>query len=179
MSYDQEPEYRERGPLASFEVRVESFDTSHFYADVVRAATDRIVGANYPTSTLVKAVREAADAMVSARINEVLTDTISELLKKPIQRYDTFGNPVGVPLSVEDIIRNGADTVLSEQVDSSGKPTNSAYTANKKSRLEWVVQQAVVSGLERELHDAAKQVRAEVTAKATASVAALLAGVKA
>lgn len=178
MSYDfEEPQRCEVGPKATFSIRVESFDTSTFYEDVVRGAVDRIVGPRYPESALVKKINEAAAALVEQKINDTISTAIDDLIAKPIQKYDTFGNPVGLPISVEEIVRVGADKFLTEIVDSEGRSTTSSF-GMKYTRLEWLVHRAVVNDLAKEMKEEVYKVRGELLKRASEAAAAVLAGTR-
>lgn len=175
--YEQEPPFSEPGPKATFNISVESFDTSTFYQDVVRAVVDRILGKNWSEAALEKRINEAVQDKVLERLDATIDKTVKALLTSPIQKYDTFGHPVGEPLSVETIVRNGTETYLTESVDSNGRPTRDNF-GGRKTRLERIVEQNVVDGLSREIAEEAKKVRAEVVKRAQEAAAAVLAGVK-
>ena len=175
MTYYEEPKHREPGPKATFEVKVESFDTSTFYEDIVAAAVKQVVGPRYPEAALVKQIHEAAAAMISQRIDAAIASTIESLMTKPIQKFDTFGNPVGEALSIEDIVRNGADLLLTQRVDREGRVTSNSYDT-KMTRVEWLVQQAVIANLSKEMKAEADKVKAALLQRASAAAAAVLTG---
>ena len=175
--YEEEFDPRQPGPKATFDVKVESFDTSTFYEDIVRAAVDRIVGSRYPESALVKQINEAASALVSKKIDAAIASAIDDLVAKPIQKFDTFGKPVGVPLSVEEIVRAGADRFLTETVDREGRVSTSSYDT-KHTRLEWLIERAVLNGLAKEMKTEADKVKTELLKRAGAAAAAVLTGAK-
>lgn len=178
MSYDfEEPQSREAGPKATFNVQVQSFDTSTFYEDIVLAAVDRVVGPCYPESALVKQINEAASALVAKKIDAAISSAIDDLVAKPIQKFDTFGKPVGVPLSVEEIVRAGADRFLTELVDREGRVSTSFYD-QKHTRLEWLIERAVLNGLAKEMKTEADKVKSELLKRASAAAAAVLTGAK-
>ena len=175
--YEQEPPFSEPGPQAEFTVEVKSFDTSTFYADIVNAAVERLVGTSWSPAKLQKDIQARVQEKVDERLNAAVADAVSSLLTKPIQKFDTFGNPVGEARTIEGIVRDGAETFLTETVDSSGRPARDAY-GNKQTRLEWLVQQTVVSGLAKDMKTEAEKVRAALVKRASEAAGAALAGVK-
>jgi hypothetical protein len=178
MSWDYpEPPTTEPGPALELEIQVKSFDTSHVYGDVIDAIVARLIG-RYNDNALTKQITDAVQSRVLARIDAIAGDVVQDLLTKPIQKHDTFGKPIGDPISVEDIVRNGAEKLLTEMVDSEGRVSRDSY-GMKHTRLEWLVQKHVVSGLTKELEPYAKAARAAVTQRATEAAAAVIAGVKA
>lgn len=177
MNYEEEP-LRGPGPKATFEVKVESFDTSSFYEDVVRAAADRIVGSRYPENAIVKAIHQAAAETIEKRIDAAIASTIDKLLSDPIQKFDTFGKPVGEAMSVEEIVRAGADRLLTETVDREGRSAKNGYGTTYKTRLEWLVENAVLNNLAKDMKAEADKVRTALVQRASAAAAAVLAGVK-
>lgn len=175
--YEQEPPHSEPGPQAEFTVEVKSFDTSTFYTDIVNAAVERLLGASWSSSKLQRDIEARVQAKVDERLNAAVSEAVSSLLTKPIQKFDTYGHPVGEARSIEEIVRNGAETFLTETVDSNGRPTRDSY-GTKHSRLEWLVQQNVVHGLSKEMKTEADKVRAALVQRASEAAAAVLAGVK-
>ena len=178
MSYEPEYAPASPGPKASFTVKVDSFDTTTFYDDVVRAAVEQVTGRGWSDSQLVKDIKTATQQKVTARLEAVIDAALADLLAEPIQKFDTFGNAVGAPISVEEIVRNGATTFLTENVDSEGRATRESY-GTKYSRLEWLVQRHVIHGLAKEMQAEATKVKAELVSRASAAAAAVLAGVNA
>ena len=175
---DEDFEPRTSGPAAKFSVSVESFDTDGFYSAMVCAAVQNITGrAGYSDNALAKQIKETALLKITERLDAALDTTLDELLARPIQAFDTFGNPVGTAVYLEEIVKNGASTFLTEPVNSDGKPARDSY-GTKKSRLAWAIERQVVNGLAKMVEDEAKAVRAEVAKRAKDAVAAVLAGVK-
>lgn len=171
--------FGKRAPLAKFSISVETFDTSTFYTDMVNSAVQQVLGRpGYSENALQKQVREAVAVLVRERIDAAIAAEVEALVSKPIQKFDTFGNPVGAPVSVEEIVRLGAQQFLTEPVDRDGKPVRDSYTT-KDSRIGWMVKKIVVQGLAKDIEEHAKAARAEVTKRAQQAAAAVIAGVKA
>ena len=171
--YGEQPEPEPPGPRLSFDLKVDSFDTSRFYEDVVNRAVENFVGSAWSPTELGRRVQAAVSEKVTERLNVVLEEAVAALLSKPIQKFDTLGNPVGVPTAVEDIIRDGATLFLSETVDRQGRATRDAY-GDTKTRLAHIVEEKIVAGLRKEMEAEASKVRAELIRRASDAAAAVL-----
>ena len=175
--YDEQSEPEAPGPRLSFDLKIESFNTSRFYDDVVNRAVEQMLGASWSPQKLAKDVQAAVQDKVLERLDAVLGDAVTTMLSKPIQQFDTFGEPVGKPISVEDIVRNGATGFLTEHVDRDGKPNRNSY-GDKKTRLERLVEDSVNSSLQKEMKVEIDRVRAELINRAAEAAAAVLARIK-
>jgi hypothetical protein len=161
-------------------LEVESLDTSGLYGDVVRSLAGTILARGaYSADGIQAAVLSEVDRVISAKLNEALDATIAGILSKPIQKFDVFGNAVGEPTSVEQIVEHGAGVFLHQLVDNDGKPATGHTYGTKKTRIEWLIEKHVIQGLAKELEPHAKLARQEVTKRAAEAAAAVIAGVKA
>lgn len=171
--YMEQPEPEQPGPRMSFDIRVESFDTSRFYADIVDRAVERMLGQSWQPSQIAKTVQGAVSAEVARRLDGILEEAVAGLLSKPIQKFDTFGSPVGDPISVESLIRDGATAFLTETVDSQGRASRDAF-GDKKTRLARIVENAVITGLRKDMEQEAGRVREQLVKHASDAAAAVL-----
>lgn len=181
MSYGEyEDDPAPPGPPMKLRLEVESLDTSGLYGDVVSSLAKTILGRGaYSDGGIQKAVLAEVDRLISAKLTAALDETIANLLSKPIQKFDTYGNPVGEAIGVDAIVKNGAEVFLHQQVDSEGKPAQLNAYGTKQTRIEWLIQKHVVQGLAKEVEPYAKLARQEVSKRAAEAAAAVIAGVKA
>lgn len=144
---------------------------------IVDQAVQVLLDSRYSPSELRRDIEKAVSVQVTERLNAVIGDAVAEMLSKPIQRYDTFGEPEGEPLSIESIVRNGANAYMTEKVDSNGKPTRDSF-GSPKSRIERLIEEAVINGLSRDLKTEADRVKAELVKRASEAAAAIFAKIK-
>lgn len=145
--------------------------------NIVDQAVQMLLDSRYSPTELRRDIEKAVSAQVTERLNNVIGEAVADMLSKPIQRYDTFGKAKGEPLSLESIVRNGANTYMTEKVDSYGKPTRDSF-GSPKSRIERLIEEAVVTGLARDMKVEAEKVRAEVVKRANAAAAEILTRIK-
>lgn len=163
------------GPPIKMQISMESLDTAGLYMDVVREMATRLLGEGYPESALRKQVLEAVNAEVQRRLDAVLAERVEELLTKPIQKRDAFGNAEGPATNLLDIVASAGTLFLTETVDESGKPGRDAYSFNRyKTRAEWLVSKVVLANLSKEIQAEAASIREGVVKRAKAAVAELL-----
>lgn len=151
-------------------------DETRVEEQVIQELTDRLLP-GYSSDSLRTLVKKAMDQTVLERLNKVLEQQARDLLSRPIQKYDTFGNKVGEPVSIEMIIQSGANIYLTELVDSNGKPSNSQYET-RKTRLQWVLERVAIDGLSKEIKAEAETLKLELQKKATAAAAQLITQIK-
>ena len=151
-------------------------DETRVEEHVIQEIADRLIQ-TYSETQLARTVKKAMDAEVLLRLERVIEEQVQNMLSRPIQTYDTFGNPVGKPLSLSDVLRAGADTYLTQLVKSDGTPSNSQYDT-RKTRLHWVVEKVAIEGLNKHIQDEAKTLKLELQRKATAAAAQLITQIK-
>lgn len=145
--------------------------------EIVEHAVSVLLDSRYSPTELRREIEKVMSARVVERLNETISLTVDEMLSKPIQRYDTFGNAAGEPLSIESIVRNGANAYMTENVDSQGKPSTSGW-GTAKSRIEWLIESSVLNNLARDLKTEADRVRVELVKRASEAAAAVFAKLK-
>lgn len=154
------------------EIKIE-LDESHIMEQVIQEIADRLMN-QYGADSLTKLVKKAVDADIQARLDETILLHMQSVISKPIQRFDTFGQPVGTPLSLEEIMRSGAERYLTEMTKSDGTISTSQFDTNRKPRLMWAVERVAIEGLAAHINTEAKAIKAELQKKATAAAAQLL-----
>ena len=142
----------------------------------IQEIADRLLN-SYSQDSLGTKVKKAMDQAILERLNEVIEEHVQDMLSRPIQTYDTFGNPTGKPLSLSDVLRAGADTYLNQLVKSDGTVSNSQYDT-RKTRLHWAVERVALEGLSKYVQDEAKTLKLELQRKATAAAAQLITQIK-
>lgn len=172
--YDDEP--HGPGPAMNLTLTVESLDTSGLYSDVVRVLADRLMGERWSESCLRAFVVAAVSQRVEQRLDGILAEGAAEMLTKPIQKRDAFGNAVGEPTDLGKIVETAGAAFLTEKVKENGQPA-SQYD-NGATRMEWIVRKIVNDALTKNLTEEAKRLRAELEARAKAAVAELLTKVR-
>jgi len=151
-------------------------DETRVEEQMIQEIADRLLQ-TYSEAKLAQAVKKAMDAEILLRLDKVIEEQVQDMLSRPIQTYDTFGSPVGKPLSLSDVLRTGADTYLTQLVKSDGTPSNSQYDT-RKTRLQWAVEKVALEGLNKHIQDAAKTLKLELQKKATAAAAQLITQIK-
>ena len=95
---------------------------------------------------------DAIDAIIAERARAVVED----LLAKPVQPTDAFGNPKGEPTTLQAVLARRIEGWCLDPVNREGKVANGdRWSGASLSRLEWLVGQIVD-------HRMAEMVKAEV-----------------
>lgn len=151
-------------------------DETRVEEHVIQEIADRLLQ-GYSEAKLAQTVKKVMDTEILFRLDKVIEEHVQDMLSRPIQTYDTFGSPVGKPLSLSDVLRAGADTYLTQLVKSDGVPSNSQYDT-RKTRLQWVVEKVAMEGLSKYVQNEAKSLKLELQKKATAAAAQLITQIK-
>ena len=148
----------------------------HIEEQVIQEIADRISN-QYGAESLITKVKKLVDLTVQDRLEGVISNAVAQALSTPIQRYDTFGNKVESPMSLEEIVRAGADRYLKELTKHDGTVSTSNYDT-RKPRIMWALEQHAIKGLDAEIKEHAKAIKADLTKKATLAAAQLLTQIK-
>jgi hypothetical protein len=70
---------------------------------------------------------------INERLEKMMQEKIDETFNLPFQRTDCWGDPIGKKTSIREIIKERADSYLSEKVDNDGK--NSDYGKFTRAEL--------------------------------------------
>lgn len=151
-------------------------DETRVEEQMIQEIADRLLQ-GYSETKLAQTVKKAMDAEILRRLDKVIEEQVQSMLSRPIQTYDTFGSPVGKPLSLSDVLTAGAETYLTQLVKSDGTPSNSQYDT-RKTRLHWTVEKVALEGLNKHIQDTAKTLKLELQRKATAAAAQLITQIK-
>ena len=145
---------------------------------VVSEISNRLINSPYYGKTeLQKAVMAAIDTQIMEQLDRVITEEVTRVLHRPIQRYSTFGEPEGTPISLADLMRDGVQQFLTESVNEQGKRSGSQYE-KWMTRLEWITKEVAIKELDKEVKTHAAGINAELKKKATQAAAQLLASLK-
>lgn len=145
---------------------------------VVADISQRLINSPYYGKTELQAlVMKAIDTAIMDQLKNVIAEEVARMFHRPIQRYSTFGEPEGTPISLADLMREGAQQFLTESVNEQGKRSGSQYE-KRMSRLEWITKEVAIAQLDKAVKEHATQINAELKKKATLAAAELLAKLK-
>lgn len=115
----------------------------------------------------VRRYREIAESTVrqtvEKHVGEAMGQIIQDMIKTPMTRTDTFGNPLGEPITLATVIEETAKSYLTTIVDNDGKPTNqTGYGAKKLTRAEWLMGQVANKEFDRQIQNEIAKIKAQV-----------------
>ncbi|GLY81862.1 hypothetical protein [Actinoallomurus iriomotensis] len=114
-------------------------------------------------STLRRRIREIRDEEIRAQITPMIAETIA----KPIQRTVAYGDPIGEPISMREVVVDEARKILQ------GTPKGS-YDRNAQPLGRQLIHEMVSRELKTELADAIKAERQKVVDAVRAQAAELI-----
>lgn len=171
MSYDDYEEDERDQPAAVTKVEVE-VPTPTLDQVANRMAMQLLAGERYSSERppLRALAEQKLDALISEKIEARATAIVEDLLTKPIQRTDTFGQPTGEPVSLHAILAKEIEGWCAASVDSSGREGRDSY-GTRTTRLEWLVKQVASSDLQQAVTKEVDRIKAELKSAATGAIA--------
>lgn len=133
--------------------QVTGHETEHGFAFTVEVRppnpddiTDALARRMVSDYTMGQAMRSAVEERFSQLVREAVDDmakaAISEAMQAPRQRTDEYGNPVGDPVSFQQMIAAQVAAWQEETVDYQGNPKRrDAYSRDVSTRFEHLVRQ--------------------------------------
>lgn len=107
-------------------------------------------------NALIKQAQDLIGNLISEIVTAKATPIIEELLAKPLQPTDGFGNPVGEPASLQFVLAQHITQWATTTVDSNGNPAKRDAYNRASPRIDWALG-AIVNGPLK------KQIDAEVS----------------
>ncbi len=125
---------------------------------------------------VVRAVRDAIAKKAGTAVEQALKDEISDWVKEqvtqtilaPIQRTNSYGSPVGEPVSLVDLILECAQSYLSAWVNCRGEDDRHGSTGSMPRAAfiaRQVTEQIVKEAIEPEVAKVREAVKAQVSAR--------------
>lgn len=115
--------------------------------------------------------RSVMDAVVTRMVTEKATPIIEDLLTKPIQPTDNFGQPCGEPTSLQGVLARRITDWCDDTVDSDGKPKKKDHYNSVATRMSWALGQIVNNELKVAVAKEVKDITDRLRAAATANIA--------
>lgn len=128
-------------------------------------------------SKLLKRAQEIVEETLSQIISERARPMIEELLSKPLQRTDGFGNAVGEPTSLEQTLAGYIAAWGSEVINSEGKPAkpNGYNSGQIGTRISWELGRLVDSEMSRQVRAETDKIVKQLKDSATQKIASQIA----
>lgn len=123
------------------------------------------------------ALRRMAEERLRSLIDEAVTTkaagVIEEIMARPLQRTDSYGQPVGEPVSLAAVIADRVENWATERVDQDGKleGKNNRFGAVFSTRLEHMVRDLASGDLKRAVDKEVTAIRDQLKAGASAAIA--------
>lgn len=141
----------------------------------VTAEIARQIIATQPYGTsreILTAARAKLDETIGEAIKTRALPVIEELMSKPLQPTDAFGNPVGEPTSLQGLIAQRVTAWCTDPVDSSGALCKQSVYGNKPiTRMAWMLSQIIGSELRGAIDAEVKRMTAELKGSAAQAIA--------
>jgi len=132
-----------------------------------------VAGAGYSArSDYHQHVLEKIDDLIATKLSVRLDAVINEILAKPMQPRDPFGNPVGEPRTLEGFIAHYVTNYANELVDRDGKTkTKDSYGTQYAPRIDWALGKIVHGELKKQIDDEVSKIVSTLRAGATNLIA--------
>lgn len=114
---------------------------------------------------------EVLDHLIDKIVTEKATPIIEELLAKPLQPTDGFGNPIGEPTSLQSVLAHHITQWASTPVDSQGQPSKRDSYNKPSPRIDWALGAIVNGELKRQVDAEVSKITATLKAAATNNIA--------
>lgn len=142
-----------------------------FVEEVARRATLELLRRVKPAT--IEDIRKEVLASVKGTVEAECGVIVREVLASQIRRTNTYGEPIGEPISFRDHIAGLAKSFLEERVDSDGRPNG--YSDQMKPRVRWFIDRAVAEVTKNDLTKAIGEAVAEVKKGLTGNMTRMLA----
>lgn len=106
--------------------------------------------------------------MIAVRAREV----IAELLGKPLQPTDSYGNPKGAPTTLQAILTAQIESWATTPVNREGRPSTEHHCGSKPvPRLDWMLGEIVSDKMRHEMAEETKKIASQLKDGATKVIA--------
>lgn len=124
-----------------------------------------------------KSFHAVAVGAINKAVEGKIAERLEVLISKPIQKTDTYGNPVGEPTSFDAMIGEAVDRALTSHVDLYGKPKpyGSSKGMHDLTLFEYALRRVALEGLDKEVRAAARKVNQDAKAAVAKEVAKAIA----
>jgi hypothetical protein len=109
--------------------------------------------------------------LISRIVDDKATSIIEELLTKPLQPTDGFGNPVGEPVSLQAVLAQHIAQWASTPVDRHGKPTKNDNYNQTAPRIDWTLGAIVNDRLKKDIDAEVAKIVGTLKTAATNNIA--------
>lgn len=133
-------------------------------ADLVAATIATELKKTNEFTTAKKRIFEIRDSEIRERAREL----VAAAIEQPMRRTDGYGNPVGDPTTLAEVIVAQAHDYLTKRVDD-------GYRSNGETVLQKACREAVVKAIGAELSEVIAEEKAKVVAAVRAKAAELIA----
>lgn len=144
---------------------------------IVHAAAQQIIK-HHNDAQIAKQIEAKCIELVTTKANSALEKITAEIIDQPIIPKYSYGKPDAAPVTMREFIGLTGRQYLSERVDDYGK-VNERGSYNEKSRIQYLVEQAMARTFKNEIEKATNAVIAEIRSGIAAQHKAFLEGEKA
>ena len=123
--------------------------------------------------SLLSAAEKILHDQIEKMLAEKATPIIEELLAKPIQPTDGYGNPIGEPTTLESVLVKHIEQWATTIVDREGKPVKAAKDPyhNGSQRLSWALGAIVNGQLKKQIDAEVARIAGILKEAATSNIA--------
>lgn len=130
-------------------------------------------------SSLEKKVKEDFRGLLNQAVLERVGPVVQECMDAPIQKTNSYGEPVGSTLSMRELILESAQKYLGESVNRSGYPERGSGTQSRAEHfIAKVIDEQLGYAMKKQIEDAVKKAIEEARTRVAAVIAPLLANIK-
>lgn len=154
-------------PQAKGSVKVNAslieYDAERMFDAIVRTAADQIV--KKADGDIRKAVQDEVRIAIQSSVGAIIEKTVNE---PPIQQRNLYGEKVGEPMTLKEIIGKAGENYLGARVNERGEACS---YGGKSSRLDYLVKKNVESVIDYKMQKEIKQAVEAAVAAAQLKVA--------
>lgn len=122
----------------NIEINIDWIDEDSSLDDNIKNQIIDTVTAEVRENTMTD-VSQKVVAILEGKVEELVTETYSNIINKPIKITDKYGDVKKEYDGVKEMIKEKFDKWLLEKVNSDGRPATSTYNTNY-SRIDWFIQ---------------------------------------
>ena len=149
-------------------LKLDGWDDKAIVDRVVKALTDRLHG------EMAERIKELVEALFDGAFANEADRALSAYLNTPRQKTGTYGDAMGEPVSIAEYVEERFERYMKERVDYQGRRSQYQYEDTDVRRLDWLIEECAIKGLDAVVKQAVADVREKAGAAVNAAVSKLV-----
>lgn len=151
------------------ELSLTDYSESSIMDRVVEVLTDRL------QRNIEKQVHDRMRKVIDDVLQAKAEASVAEYLTKPMQKTNHYGEPVGAPITMTEMVASKFEEHMKEHVDTRGQKQDAYNSGKGEKRLDWIVKQICGDKLEDAVRVTVKEARQKGEDAMKSAIAELIA----